>query len=64
MYDEQEVKFFPDLSTELLCQRRRFDGIKQLLQWFNINYGLVYPAKLRLTVDGQTREFNDPTDAE
>jgi len=30
----------------------------------NINYGIVYPAKLSLTIDGQTREFEDPVDAE
>lgn len=64
MYGEREIKFFPDLSAELLRLRRRFDGVKQRLRSLNITYGLVYPAKLRLTVNGQTREFEDPTDVE
>ncbi len=64
MYGEQEIKVFPDLSAEVLRQRRRFDGVKQRLRSMNIIYGLIYPAKLRLTVDGQTREFEDPPDAE
>ncbi len=56
--------FFPDLSAELLHQRRHFDCVKQQLRSLNINYGLIYPAKLDLTVDGQSREFEDPSDAE
>lgn len=64
MYGDNEIRFFPDLSAELHRQRRRFDGVKQRLRSLNVNYGIVYPAKLRLTVDGQTREFEDPVDAE
>lgn len=64
MYGDQEIKFFPDLSAEVLRQRRRFDDIKQRLRSLNLRYGIVYPAKLRVTVNGQTREFEDPSDAE
>ncbi|RXN38810.1 restin-like protein [Labeo rohita] len=64
MYGDQEIKFFPDLSAEVLRQRRRFDDIKQCLRSLNLRYGIVYPAKLRVTVNGQTREFEDPSDAE
>lgn len=64
MYDEQEVRIFPDLSAELHRQRRCFDGVKQQLRSLNINYGIVYPAKLRLTTDGQTCEFEDAADTE
>ena len=60
----QEVMFFPDLSAELHRQRRRFDGVKQQLRSLNIRYGIMYPAKLRLTFNGQTREFDSPADAE
>ncbi|KAI7800009.1 putative LINE-1 type transposase domain-containing protein 1-like [Triplophysa rosa] len=64
MYGDQEVKFFPDLSAELLRQRRHFYGVKQRLRALNITYGLIYPARLRVTMDGQTRMFDNPTDAE
>ncbi|KAJ8375250.1 hypothetical protein SKAU_G00058300 [Synaphobranchus kaupii] len=64
LYREQEVMFFPDLSAELHRQRRRFDGVKQQLRSLNIRYGIVYPAKLRLTIDGRPHEFESPADAE
>lgn len=64
MYGDHEVRFFPDLSADLHRQRRRFDGGKQRLRSMNVNYGIVYPAKLRLTIDGQTREFEDPVEAD
>ena len=60
----QEVMFFPDLSAELHRQRRRFDGVKQQLRSLNIRYGIMNPAKLRLTINGQTHEFDSPADAE
>ena len=56
--------FFPDLSAELHRQRRRFDGVKKQLRSLNIRYGIMYPAKLRLTFNGQSREFDSPADAE
>lgn len=64
LYGEQEVMFFPDISAELQRQRRRCDGVKQQLRSLDIRYGMVYPAKLRMTADGRTHEFNSPADAE
>lgn len=59
-----EVMFFPDISTELHRRRRCFDGVKQQLRALNIRYGIVYPAKLRVTIDGQTKEFLSSAEAE
>lgn len=64
LYRDQEVKFFPDISAELHRQRRRFDGVKQQLRVLNIRFGIIYPAKLRLTINGQVREFENPAEAE
>ncbi|CAB1438352.1 unnamed protein product [Pleuronectes platessa] len=50
----QEVMFFPYLSAGLHRQTRRFDGVKQRVRSLNIRYGIVYPAKLRQTINGQT----------
>ncbi|KAK5855059.1 hypothetical protein PBY51_005198 [Eleginops maclovinus] len=60
----QEIMFFPDLSTELHRRRRGFDRVKQQLLSMNIRCGIIYPAKLRVTSDGQSREFETPADAE
>lgn len=64
IYAGQEIMFFPDLSAELHRRRRGFDQAKQQLRSMNIRYGIVYPAKLRVSSDGQTREFGTPADAE
>lgn len=61
--DGQEIMFFPDLSAELHRRRRGFDRVKQQLSSMNTRYGLIYPAKLQVTSDGQTREFETPADA-
>lgn len=60
----QEIMFFPDLSAELHRRRRGFDRVKQQLRSMNIRYGIIYPSKLRVSSDGQTREFESPADAE
>ncbi|KAL3975004.1 hypothetical protein ACER0C_023630 [Sarotherodon galilaeus] len=60
----QEVMFFPDLSTDLHRRRRGFDRVKQQLRSMNIRYGLIYPAKLRVSSDGLTYVFETPADVE
>uniref|UniRef100_A0A1A7ZGX5 LINE-1 type transposase domain containing 1 n=1 Tax=Nothobranchius furzeri TaxID=105023 RepID=A0A1A7ZGX5_NOTFU len=60
----QEVLFFPDLSTDLHRRRRGFDRVKQQLRSMNIRYGLIYPAKLRVSTDEHTHVFETPADAE
>ena len=61
---DHEIMFFPDLSSELHRRRRGFDRVKQQLMSMNIRYGRIYPAKLRVTSDGQSREFETPAEAE
>lgn len=60
----QEVMFFPDLSTDLHRRRRGFDRVKQQLRAMNVRYGLIYPAKLRVSSGGHTHVFETPADAE
>lgn len=62
MCGNQEVMFFPDLSTELHRRRRCFDLVKQQLRSLNIRYGIVYPARLQVSSDGQTQEFDSPAE--
>lgn len=64
MYENHHVMFFPDLSADLHKQRRQFDGIKQELRAMDIRYGLMFPAKLRVTFKGQTHIFESPSAAE
>uniref|UniRef100_A0A3B4F0H5 L1 transposable element RRM domain-containing protein n=1 Tax=Pundamilia nyererei TaxID=303518 RepID=A0A3B4F0H5_9CICH len=60
----QEVMFFPDLSTDLHRRRRGFDRVKQQLRAMNVRYGLIYPARLRVSSGGHMHVFETPADAE
>lgn len=59
MYENHHVMFFQDISTELHKKRKLFDDVKQHLQDLKIDYGIIYPAKLRLIHEGRPRVFAD-----
>lgn len=46
--DNNPVMFFPDLSPKVQKQRKLFDGVKLRLRHLNRNYGLMFPAQLRI----------------
>lgn len=60
MFEGHQVMFFQDISTELHKKRKRFDDVKQRLRDLRIEYGFVYPAKLRLFHGGKPHVFADP----
>lgn len=53
-----------DISTELQRKRKRFDDVEQRLRDLKIDYGIIYPAKLKLLRGGKPRVFADPADVE
>lgn len=63
-YKDQQVSFFPDLSTETRQRQRLFNGVKVKLCDLNIHYGLLYPAHLVITHDGRRLVFTSVTEAE
>ncbi len=56
--------FFPDLSAELNKQRRQFDEVKKKLRAKGLVYGLIFPARLRVTVNGQAHVFQIPSEVD
>ena len=64
MYEGHHVMFFHDISTELHKKRKHFDDVKQRLRDLKIDYGIIYPAKLRLFHEGKPRMFADPASVE
>lgn len=64
MYQQHKVMFFSDFSTEVLKQRKQFDGVKQHLQSLNIDYRFSYPAKLTVTHRGQKKTCSTPEEVE
>ncbi|TNN75584.1 LINE-1 type transposase domain-containing protein 1 [Liparis tanakae] len=63
-FEENRVMLFPDLSAEIQQQRRMFDGMKTRLHNLNIEFGLQFPAKMRIYHKGKTLTFLTPSDVE
>lgn len=64
LYKGRQVMLFPDVSAELHKQRRRFDEVKRKLRELNVQYGIIFPARLRVTHGGRSHYFNNPSEAE
>lgn len=64
LYNDRQVMLFPDVSAELHKQRRKFDEVKRKLRELNVQYGIVFPARLRVTHSGRSHFFDNPKEAE
>ncbi|KAJ8397388.1 hypothetical protein AAFF_G00439370 [Aldrovandia affinis] len=52
---------FPDFSAELNKRRAEYVEVKKLLrEKEGVRYGLVYPARLRVSFQGQEKMFDTP----
>lgn len=59
------IRVFPDYTQNVARRRAAFGQVRQLLRQCEVvKYGLLYPAKLRITTrDGQQKSFTDPEKA-
>ena len=57
------VRLYQDMSANLAKNRATFNGIKQDLYKKGIRFGLLYPARLRVTFDGESFYFDTPEEA-
>lgn len=64
LYKNQHVMFFPDLPMEVHKQQKRFDDVKQRLRAKAIRYGIIYPARMRITHNDRSYIFETPTEVE
>ena len=64
MYEGRHVMFFPDLSTDVQNQRKQYNQVKQQLREMDINFGLIFPAKMRVIHQGERHLFNSPSEVE
>uniref|UniRef100_H2ZUV7 L1 transposable element RRM domain-containing protein n=1 Tax=Latimeria chalumnae TaxID=7897 RepID=H2ZUV7_LATCH len=58
------IHFFPDLSRDLQSRRQWFAGVHRWLREKGIQYGMFYPAVLKITFNGATTAFSTPEEAE
>lgn len=56
------ISFFNDYSAMVIKKRKAFDDVKKRLQKMKIEYALLYPATLRLTINGTMKRFASPDD--
>lgn len=60
----EQIFIFPDYSIDLSRRRAAFNGIKKLLQEKDgVRYGLIYPARFRISMNGETKVFDSPESA-
>lgn len=63
-YQRQRIRIFQDFPPEVVKQRELFTktrGIRRDIP--GVRFGLLYPAKLRITHDGADTLFTDPKEA-
>lgn len=63
-FEGKQISIYPDLTAEVMSQRRNFDGVKKKLKEAGVRYGLLFPARLIVTQGSEKRIFNSVEDAE
>ena len=63
-YRGHPIRIFEDFSATLAKKRAAFNKVKSQLYKDGIRFGLLYPARLRVTINGQTRIFDSAEEAE
>ncbi|KAI4785292.1 hypothetical protein KUCAC02_037854 [Chaenocephalus aceratus] len=63
-YQGHPIRIFEDFSATLSKKRAAFNKVKSQLYKEGIRFGLLYPARLRVTINGQTRIFDSAEEAE
>lgn len=64
LYEDHQIRFYPDLAAGLLLLRKQFDSARQELRNLGIRHGLIHTAKLLVTYKDRTYTFKTPTEAE
>jgi hypothetical protein len=60
-YKGRSIRIIPDFSPETLKARRAWTYVIQTLREHKSQPRLLYPAKLSITIDGETKVFHDKT---
>lgn len=61
--DRIHVSFFNDYSAALVKKCKAFDVVKSRLRSKNVEYALLYPATLKVTVNDVVKRFDSPKTA-
>uniref|UniRef100_A0A673WYK5 L1 transposable element RRM domain-containing protein n=1 Tax=Salmo trutta TaxID=8032 RepID=A0A673WYK5_SALTR len=58
------IKFYQDFSSSLVKKRAAFNDIKSTLYKKGIRFGLIHPARLHVTFNGEVKFSENPEEAE
>ena len=58
-----KVSFFNDYSTAVVRRRKAFDEAKARLRRMKMDYALLYPATLKIMVNGSPKKLYTPEEA-
>lgn len=59
LYRGHKIYIYSDISATLAKKRAAFNKYRR-----NVHFSLLYPARLRISFQGQTNFFDSPTDAQ
>ncbi|KAK7889794.1 hypothetical protein WMY93_025354 [Mugilogobius chulae] len=63
-YGQASISIFPDYAPSVARARSAFNEVKQLLRGrAGVRYGVIHPAKFRISHDGTEKDFMDPRKA-
>ncbi|KAL6474804.1 hypothetical protein MHYP_G00158440 [Metynnis hypsauchen] len=64
-FSDMNLSIYPDLTSKVAKARAAFNAIRRKLRSMDgVKYGMFYPARLRITYKGESREFTSATEAE
>lgn len=64
MFNGKRIAIFPDYTTSVAKARAAFTDARRALRGrSDVRFGLLYPARLKITYKGDSKEFKDPAKA-
>lgn len=63
-FKDTDIYIFPDYPPNVVQARSAFSEVRRLLRGRDgVKYGLLYPARLRITFNGAEKQFQNPEEA-
>ncbi|KAM9352314.1 uncharacterized protein ABDE67_007168 [Symphorus nematophorus] len=63
-YENKKISFYPDYRADLQRRRDEFRDVKRALREKEVEYALIFPAKLRIKHQGSVKFFSTPAEAQ
>lgn len=61
MIDNSKMSLFPDFSAKVQKQRAQFNDVKKRLRSLELQYSMLYLARLRVVARDEVNFFEKPT---